>query len=524
MKRKKIVALSLATVMAFSATACGGSSDSGSSTASGTGETTEESGKTRVTMMAFDYNGSPLSGEGSDEVKQIVSDYTNTTFEDGDITWVPSDTYEEKLGLTLLDKDNMPMIITVPNVNAGIVQAAKAGAFWDLSDYIFDAEKYPNLSQANADVLDQVTIGGEIIGIYRQRPIGRYAVGYREDWANKLGIEEPDSMEELYNMAYEFTYGDPDGNGVDDTKGIVLTKNTDSLDMMQVFLGAGNKWVEEDGKLVPVHQTDEYMEALNWMKKMYDEGLVAEDWAVRDATTASDSMKNGEAGIMLDVIDASRRVWDYFETNSIPAVTGEGNASMKLVGTLSAEEGGEQRVLATTGMNGFYAITKAAETEEDLEACLNFLDKMSDDEMLILADYGLEGQTYEINADGYIESLVTGVELSKIPQNGLNQLTPYIPNQEVQSVKVQKTDRKLVEDEIKASNVDYAIFNPAAAYLNDSETYAMNGANLDETLKQARTQYICGEIDEAGLQAKWTEWANNGGQKVIDEVNALYVK
>lgn len=41
-------------------------------------------------------------------------------------------------------------------------------------------------------------------------------------------------------------------------------------------------------------------------------------------------------------------------------------------------------------------------------------------------------------------------------------------------------------------------------------------------IQQARSQYICGEIDEAGLQAAWDKWYQNGGEKIIAEVNEQY--
>ena len=72
-------------------------------------------------------------------------------------------------------------------------------------------------------------------------------------------------------MMYQFTYGDPDGNGKDDTYGLCMCKYTGPLDIIQAWFGAGNQWKEVDGKLVPVHQTEEYLEALKWMKKMYDD-------------------------------------------------------------------------------------------------------------------------------------------------------------------------------------------------------------------------------------------------------------
>ncbi|HOV42121.1 MAG TPA: ABC transporter substrate-binding protein, partial [Oscillospiraceae bacterium] len=71
-------------------------------------------------------------------------------------------------------------------------------------------------------------------------------------------------------------------------------------------------------------------------------------------------------------------------------------------------------------------------------------------------------------------------------------------------------------------NEKYAVFNPAAGYLINSETYSLNGANLDQIISDARTQYICGQIDEAGLKAAWDNWAAQGGTTLIEEINNLY--
>lgn len=42
---------------------------------------------------------------------------------------------------------------------------------------------------------------------------------------------------------------------------------------------------------------------------------------------------------MAKELDDIRRVYDYFETNEIPAVTGDGFAKMALMGAMSKEEG-----------------------------------------------------------------------------------------------------------------------------------------------------------------------------------------
>ncbi len=50
------------------------------------------------------------------------------------------------------------------------------------------------------------------------------------------------------------------------------------FDIIQTWFGAPNGWGEKDGKLVPEHQTEEYLEALNWMRKLCEEGLIKKDF------------------------------------------------------------------------------------------------------------------------------------------------------------------------------------------------------------------------------------------------------
>ncbi len=520
-KFKKSITLILALALIISMFAGCGKDDEGSKGSnSGSNETenasaSDENGLAQISMMTFDFEGSPLSGDHAQEVVATMEEHTQTKV---DFSWVPSDNYDERLGLTLASPDDMPMIIAVPSMTSAITSAAEAGAFWDLNDFMFDSEKYPNLSQANQNVNKSLTVNDQLIGVYRARPIGRLGMGYRADWAEALGIDEPETIEDLYDMMYQFTYNDPDGNGEDDTYGLSLCKYTGPLDVIQTYFGVGNEWAEVDGKLVPVHQTSEYMEALRWLKKMYDDGLVYADWAVRDTATWQDDVKNGECGIFIDVLDGSRRIWDYFVNNEIPAVDGTSYelATMNLVGTIN------DKTLATSGYNGFFVITKAAKTEEDVVACLNFLDKMSDDAMITLSSYGLEGIHWQKDENGNLENLVAGDAVAAKAFAALNQTVAYIPNMKATDIGPEMTERLIIEEEVKASNVDYAVFNPAAAYIVNSETYSLSGANLDEIIDNARTQYISGEIDEDGLQAAWANWETQGGQAVIEEINAQH--
>lgn len=510
---KRVLPAALTGVMALSLTACGSSgaaktdADAGLTSADGTPE---------ITFMLPSFYGTDLKNDKSDEVIQRYEDHTGVHV---NWQWEANDTYKEKLGLTLMDKDNMPMVLTCSgDLTANVVDAARKGAFWDLTDFLQDQESFPNLSQANPEVLKALTVDGKIIGIYRARPIGRFGFSYRTDWAEAVGItDSPKTAEDVYDMFYKFTYEDPDGNGVDDTYGLELTKYTGPLDIIQTWFGCGNEWVEKDGKLVPVHQTEEFSEALKWMRKIYEEGLIRQDWATVDSGTFQDSLKKGEAGAFIDVMDSAKRIWEYYNMNDVKSVTDSSkNASMTLLGPVNG------KTLATSGFNGYYLITKAgAKTEEDVRNCLHFLDKMCDDEMLVMADYGLEGVTYDLNEAGNIVKKEE-MEPQYSPSAGLNQSVCYIPNLSPLNPQLEKTEPMKAQDEAYAYNEQFAVFNPALGYLANSEVNAEVGTDIEQIIDDARTQYICGQIDDAGLEAAAKQWLDRGGDRLVEEVNKLY--
>lgn len=517
MKSKRMLAVSLSVILSLTTLAgCGGGTSS-KNNATGSKDASGAEEPFKISVMIQDFEGSPNSGEHADEVMKRLEEYTNC---DLDIQWVPSDTYEDKMGITLAQGDDMPMIMFV-KMNSGVISAAKAGAFWDVTDMITDSEKFPNLSKANPNVNKAVTIDGKLLGVYTSKPVGRYGWGYRQDWADKLGLEEPKTVEDLYNMCYQFTYGDPDGNGKDDTYGICLCKYMGPLDIMQTWFGCGNGWVEEGGELIPIHQTEEYMEALNWFRKMYEDGLIYSDFAVRDTNTWIDGMYNGQCGVLVDTIGNARKVWDYFVDKEIPSVTGDGFASMKLMNGLAKDENSEPTSLALAGYGGVFTITKAVKTEEDVMKCLQFLDKMNDNEMFMLTNYGLEGIHWE-EKDGYLVDLDINDKAASKAYTGLNQLGSILPNPVVTDPPLKKEERMKIFEQLEADAEKIVKFNPAIGYLNNSETFSMNGASLESILQEARTKYIVGQIDEKGLQDAWNNWAAQGGSKMIEEINEQY--
>ena len=124
--------------------------------------------------------------------------------------------------------------------------------------------------------------------------------------------------------------------------------------------------------------------------------------------------------------------------------------------------------------------------------------------------------------DGYIVDLLKGTEVQNKPANGLNQSVPYIPETLEGLMTIEKSDRLLEEEAIKAANADIAVFNPAIGYMVSFNVQAEMGTDLKDILDRARTQYICGQIDEKGLQEQFKVWEQRGGTDLIAEINEMY--
>lgn len=473
----------------------------------------ESNGK--ITFMLVDNDGDPLSGANASKVLDYMKKWTET---DVDFKFVPTDQYNDTVKSTLQSHpEQMPMIMHVNKMDQTIVEAANNDLIWDLNAFIWDVEKYPNLSQANKNVCKNLEVNGKLVGLYKARDIGRNGFSYRTDWAEKLGLDAPKTPEDVYNMMKAFTEQDPDGNGIDDTFGLAMCNYTGPFDIIQTWFGCGNGWVEQNGNLVPIHQTAEYKDALDWMRMIYEEGLIPQDWRERPSKTWQDQVKNGEAGIFIDVIDGGRRIWDSFASKKTPSVANPDEiASMSLVGPINGF------TLATSGYNGFLIITKAA-TKEQVEQCLHYLDKMCDDEMVILAAYGLKDVNYSLNSGGYI--VPSSDKAQSKSYSALNQTQCFIPHMlTAAKPSIQQNERKLKELSVIAQNEKFAVFNPASPYLANSSTYATSGSELDKIINDARTKYICGEINELELQEAFDQWNKKGGAAVLAEVNDQFRK
>ncbi|MCM1214421.1 MAG: hypothetical protein NC331_04940 [Lachnospiraceae bacterium] len=542
MKRKslsKVFALALASAMTLGLAACGGGDDgaagssqastAGSSQASTAGSSQASTGgdsastpiaRQTITWSVIDLNaGNNNVGDYAEQIFQQIEDYVG---HDIDITWVMNDALSETNSLAFASPKTMPMIMSYGGTMTGdVVRAAKDGAFVDLNEYIWDAEKYPNLAGMSPAVAANLTVDGKLIALPRTRVVGRYGLCYRQDWAEALGVElsENATPEDVYNMLVAMKNGNDKHEGFC-TYPMEMTSYTGPFDIIQTWFGCGNAWADVDGQLVPVWMQDEYFEAVEYIKKLYDEELMPQDWPSRGTDTWSDGCKKGDNGVYIDVLDSGKRIWNYFvaeETYTPSVVNPDESASMVLYGAVNGH------TLATAGYNGFFTLSASTlDTPEKIEAALTILDKLSDPEMQVLTQFGLEGINYERDDQGRVVKLDAEDEKLAGNYKGLNQLLTFLPSTEATTVPVVTTERDDAQNAAYAAALPLAEVDPALSFKVNSESYSLNGADLDTQATALRSQYICGEITLDQFKSGLDGIRAAGYDQIIAEINEQY--
>ncbi|WP_258881350.1 extracellular solute-binding protein [Paenibacillus sp. sptzw28] len=442
------------------------------------------------------------------KVWKKIEEYTNTKL---DLQFTPDTNYTDKLNIALAS-GNLPTLVFTNNAkDSAIANAINGGAFWEIGPYFSD---YPNLSQANPNVLENTSVNGKYYGIYVSRPIGRYGIMYRKDWLDVLGMKEPTTIDEFYDMLKAFTDNDPDKNGKDDTYGMVVTRFGGPWDMMQTWFGAPNKWRDEGGKLVPTHLTPEYMDALKFFKKLYDEKLVNQDFAVYDSAKWNDPVINNQAGVILDVTERSYQIDEQMQQSNP-------NGAMEVMGAVSGPKGLFN--LPTAGHNGMFLISKSAvKTEDDLRKVLAFIDKTNDKETQALISQGMEGTHYKLE-DGKLVPLLLSTDpmTPDINNKSITQILTSIPYLTPDMFKP-ATPLRAKSLEVQRANEKIVVTNPGEPLT--SPTYTMKGAQLDQIVNDARTKFIVGKIDEAGWNAEMELWKKSGGDDYMKEMSEAYAQ
>ena len=477
------------------------------------------------------------------------------------IKWAANSNYGEKV-TAAMGSNNWPHLMLVTSRTSTIIQNSRADSFWDLTDLIKETTtndkgetvyKYPNLASTDDMINHNISVDGKVYGLYRAREVGRAGVTVRKDWIDKLHAKGALSfgsdhindmtMAEFEEMLYAFKNNDPDGNGQNDTYGMIVAGAdylSGPLENLAVWNGSPNAWGynEKSGQIEPSYMFDEYVDTLTLMRKWVAEGVINSNIATFNSGDWNNPFLQGQAGVIIDVADRARRVAaNMQELNP--------EAEVDVFGFVAKSADVEPRTLPTTGYSGYFVLpTASIKTEEERDFMLKFMDVVSSTYVANLLNYGIRGESYEESKDGDkkivtvspagthyavidnpdgTHSAIKSTDAARIAEyQDLNQFgTGYDgPRNDVYLTTYYSTDVAKTVDKVYKYNKLFKVPNFAEAYI--SPTYSRHSTQLDAIMSAATTKYVSGAITLDAWKAERDRWFNQGGEKVIKEMNESY--
>lgn len=427
-----------------------------------------------------------------------------------DIEWVPDGIYTDKMNTSLMT-GSLKKATFVKYTDYNFVKnSVRSGAFWEIGPYL---DQFPNLRQLDEDILEQSSLDDKIYGLYTERLSSRQGIIIREDWLERMKLDKPKTIDELYEVMRAFAYEDPDRNGIDDTIG--LADRNDLIfgvfKTLSSYFGTPNNWMVSDHALIPEFETTPYKDTMNFMRKLYDRKIINQDFAVTSKEVQRNLFIRGQAGVyigsMLDVqrlADAARLI--------------NPDARFTLVNRIEGPQG--YRIWSIPNFNGLYLFAKKAiKTEEELLQILRFFDRSMDKDVANLMKYGFEGRHYTVEGNQVTlpeESLeLRANELSVI----YTLMIADLSNPNIMKVAKQDSLTEMAE-ELSEDNEKFIVRDPTVGL--KSKTYDEKNVELYKIISDATYNYILGHLDEEGFQQEIDRWKRNGGSKVITEYTQDY--
>lgn len=178
----------------------------------------------------------------------------------------------------------------------------------DMTD-IYDQWATDNLKQVAGQQNDALFTPTVSDGRYMAIPVANtvgdsYPILWiRSDWLEKLKLQQPKTMEELFEIAEKFTTMDPDGNGQQDTYGLYLDKDLNGLDAIMAAYEVYSKdeyWVKaEDGTYQAGCTDADAKKPLAQLAHLYEIGAIDREFAVKEAAKEEELIASGQIGIYI---------------------------------------------------------------------------------------------------------------------------------------------------------------------------------------------------------------------------------
>ena len=215
------------------------------------------------------------------------------------VIYVPAADYTAKLN-TLVASRTLPDVFTIDGAKIAAEEFRDQGMLLKLDELL--PAYGPHIMAEIGDVLYNSPVNQKD-GVYAVFPASLdYAsnLSVRTDWLENLGLSMPTNLDELYEVLKAFTFDDPDGNGENDTIGYVGSMA--SMRTFEHIFGAygicvNKPYLMEDGTVTTYMKAPLYLEAIKYLRQMYQDGILDPDFATIPLMSAFEKLWTGRVGV-----------------------------------------------------------------------------------------------------------------------------------------------------------------------------------------------------------------------------------
>ncbi len=427
----------------------------------------------------------------------------------------------------MLATGNVPDIVGSSRIKDFVNQYGPEGAFIGMNDLI--AEHAPNLNaffENRPEIRAAIQAADGEMYYIPYLPDGKYGRAYfiRQDWLDTLGLQTPQSVEELEAVLIAFRDDDPNGNGEKDEVPYFARQWPELIRLVTLWDGRSSgsdtyhDFYINDGVLEHPYAGDGYREGIKNLARWYGEGLIDAEVFTRGSSSREYLLSENLGGMTHDWF-ASTSGYNDSLADKVPGFAFKAFAPPASVSGVRMEE--HRRIpIKPDG----WAI---GHTNEHPVETIKYFDFWFSEEGRRLANFGVEGQQYTM-VDGeptFTQDFLTN---GKPINNQLYEVGSQLQARgyyQDYNYEKQWSNKFALEGIALYDEGDYLVdqFLGVALNADEQKVYDKYWASIRTYMLERQQSWVLGNGD---VDAEWDDYVATlnkmGLQDVLDAMNAAF--
>ncbi len=347
------------------------------------------------------------------------------------------DKYEEMAAPLISSGDTDADIIKIPGSDPNQVYI-KSGLFVPLDEYFDFMPNFTKwLSENPVEKAELTAEDGHIYYVAGLNVADDYqpCLMYNQVWLDKAGMKAPDTLDDFVELLKYYRDNDMNGNG-DATDEIPMSVTREffpymfgpafGLDLVSGFQA------DDNGNVTYAYaDSDNYREYLEFINNLYKEGLLEENYEELDRDKIIERISEDKTGVAFDYSWAMSMMY----SNVLPYYDGTAATAFVGVKPLSGEHEGFY-----VGRNSLAGMFGVSTKSPQIELAVKFLDYSMSEHCQDYYQWGFEGESYIINAEGNREYTEQGNDNDWLQKFGINPAFVFPAAQSVEATDILVAD------------------------------------------------------------------------------------